>query len=211
MGVVAATATVLVAGTAVPAAAEPASGTVRTSGGTLTVRAAANTSATALGTVANGATITIDCQTTGTQVSGTLGTTNLWDYVPALGGYVSDAYVDTGSDGRVAPDCGVGTGSGQCTPGACAGEAQFRSTDARMTVRDKVGDGHSAVVQYWPQGGAGPFQVWNAGGSGTTVNQVLNLPAGSWVFYQVCLGEYGPRTIVAGSCNAGFTDYVVGG
>jgi hypothetical protein len=30
-------------------------------------------------------------------------TTTLWDKIGA--GYVSDAYVSTGSDGRVAPDC----------------------------------------------------------------------------------------------------------
>lgn len=208
---VATTATALLAAVAAPAAAAPVTGTVRTGGGTLNVRAAASTSATVVRAVADGTAVAIDCQTTGTNVAGELGTTTLWDYVPALGGYISDAYVDTGSDQQVAPTCGVGTGSGQCSPGACAGEALFRSTDARMTVRDRVGDGHSAVVQYWPQGGAGPLQVWNPNGNGTTVNQVLNLPPGSWVFYQVCLGEHGPKTIVAGSCSAGFTDYVAGG
>ena len=60
----------------------------------------------AVGSVADGASITIDCQTYGDTVTGTYGTTNIWDHVPAKGGYVSDAYVYTGSDTLVAPLCG---------------------------------------------------------------------------------------------------------
>lgn len=78
-------------------------GTVNTSGPSLTVRSAPSTGATAVGSVADGAKVTITCQKHGTSVTGTYGTTTLWDYIGT--GYVSDAYVNTGSDGQVAPTC----------------------------------------------------------------------------------------------------------
>lgn len=52
----------------------------------------------------NGAKVLIVCQTRGSKVSGTYGTTTLWNKLKN-GGYVSDAYVYTGRDGRVAPNC----------------------------------------------------------------------------------------------------------
>ncbi|MEZ4307126.1 MAG: peptidoglycan DD-metalloendopeptidase family protein [Polyangiaceae bacterium] len=79
------------------------SGTVNTSGIDLTVRSAPSTSAAKVGSVADGQKITISCQVNGTKVTGTYGTTTLWDYIGY--GYVSDAYVLTGSDGQVAPTC----------------------------------------------------------------------------------------------------------
>lgn len=51
----------------------------------------------------NGATVRIMCQTRGSKVSGTYGTTTLWNELKG-GGYVSDGYINTGSDGSVAPN-----------------------------------------------------------------------------------------------------------
>ena len=76
---------------------------INTSGAPLTIRAGASTATAALGSIADGATVTIKCQQVGQAVSGTYGTSKLWDKIGA--GYVADAYVSTGSDGRVAPDC----------------------------------------------------------------------------------------------------------
>jgi hypothetical protein len=60
--------------------------------------------------LAEGTAVGIDCQTTGTTVNGT----NIWDYVPGHGGYVTDAYVLTGYDGFIpgVPQCGGGGGGG---------------------------------------------------------------------------------------------------
>ncbi|MFD5493140.1 hypothetical protein ACFWH4_09460 [Streptomyces sp. NPDC127091] len=52
-----------------------------------------------------GASVAIYCQTPGETVTGTYGTSNIWDNI-ANGEYVSDAYVKTGSDGYVASRCG---------------------------------------------------------------------------------------------------------
>jgi hypothetical protein len=79
------------------------SGRVNTAGAPLTIRKSASTSSAAVGSVSDGAYITITCQKRGQSVNGTYGTTTLWDKTGA--GYVSDAYVSTGSDGQVAPTC----------------------------------------------------------------------------------------------------------
>lgn len=52
-----------------------------------------------------GATVPVNCQMPGETVTGTYGTSNLWDNI-ANGQFVADAYVQTGSDGYVAPRCG---------------------------------------------------------------------------------------------------------
>lgn len=78
-------------------------GRVNTAGAPLNIRAGASTSTAAVGSVNDGAYVTIKCQKRGQSVSGTYGTSTLWDKIGS--GYVSDAYVSTGSDGQVAPTC----------------------------------------------------------------------------------------------------------
>lgn len=78
-------------------------GRVNTRGVPLTVRSGPGTGHQAVGTVADGATVRISCQVRGAAVTGTYGTSTLWDRIGS--GYVSDAYVSTGSDGQVAPTC----------------------------------------------------------------------------------------------------------
>lgn len=79
-------------------------GRVNTAGAPLTVRAGASTSSAAVGSVADGATVHISCQKRGQSVSGTYGTSTLWDKI-GDGRYIADAYVSTGSDGQIAPTC----------------------------------------------------------------------------------------------------------
>ena len=79
------------------------SGRVNTSGIALHVRSAPSLSATIVDTVADGSYVTIHCQKRGGSVTGTYGTSTLWDKIST--GFVSDAYVATGSDGQIAPTC----------------------------------------------------------------------------------------------------------
>jgi hypothetical protein len=90
---------------------------------------------------------------------------------------------------------------------SCAAKASFVSLGEHLKVTDAAADGHSAVARYWLQGGTGPFLVWNSGGNGTTVDQNLELAEGTWIFYQVCVGEFGTRDVWTSTCNAGVTDY----
>lgn len=76
---------------------------VNTRGISLNVRAGPGTGYAVVGSVADGATVRISCQARGTSVSGTYGTSTLWDRIGV--GYIADAYVYTGSDGQVAPTC----------------------------------------------------------------------------------------------------------
>jgi hypothetical protein len=75
-------------------------GTVNTAGTPLTVRSGPGTSYSSVGTVADGAGVTIYCQTNGTSVTGTYGTSTIWDRI-GTGRFVSDAYVYTGYDGFI--------------------------------------------------------------------------------------------------------------
>lgn len=77
-----------------------ATGTVNTSGTPLTVRSGPGTGYSAVGTVADGTRVTIQCQTTGTTVTGTYGTSNIWDRIGS-GRFISDAYTHTGYDGFI--------------------------------------------------------------------------------------------------------------
>jgi hypothetical protein len=79
-------------------------GRVDTAGAPLTVRAGASTNTAAVGTVEDGATVRISCQKRGESVSGTFGTSTLWDQI-GTGRFIADAFVSTGSDGQVAPTC----------------------------------------------------------------------------------------------------------
>ena len=73
-------------------------------GFTLTVRRAPRSGARKVRELRDGANVRIVCQTQGEQVTGTFGTTRLWNKL-ARGGFVSDAFIYTGKDGRVAPAC----------------------------------------------------------------------------------------------------------
>lgn len=75
-------------------------GTVNTAGSALTVRSGPGTGYSAVGTVADGATVTISCQATGTSVTGTYGTSAIWDRIGS-GRFVSDTYVHTGHSGLI--------------------------------------------------------------------------------------------------------------
>jgi uncharacterized protein YraI len=70
----------------------------------LNVRSGPGTSYGIVRVLPEGAKILIYCQTPGTSVTGPYGTSNIWDNIDD-GQYVSDAYVDTGSDGYVRPRC----------------------------------------------------------------------------------------------------------
>lgn len=86
-----------------PAPPTAHTGTVNTDGTALNVRAAASATASVVGSVADGTVVTIKCQKAGDSVTGTYGTSNVWDDIGT--GYVADVYVYTGSDGAVAPTC----------------------------------------------------------------------------------------------------------
>ena len=79
-------------------------GVVSTAGDPMNVRASASTTAAVKGLAANYAKVNIECYVEGDTVTGKFGTSNIWDRI-GPGHYVSDTYLQTGSDKPVAPHC----------------------------------------------------------------------------------------------------------
>jgi hypothetical protein len=71
--------------------------------GMLAIRTSTSVTSASIGSVADGAIVAITCQKLGESVTGTFGTSALWDKIGS--GYVPDAFVATGSDQQVAPLC----------------------------------------------------------------------------------------------------------
>ncbi|KAF9437479.1 hypothetical protein BGZ76_000559 [Entomortierella beljakovae] len=114
-------------------------GTINTGagGGPLNIRSGPGTTYSITGSVNNGATVAVDCYTTGTTVTGTLGTTSIWDHIP--GGYVSDAYVDTNNK-LPAPCSGGGGGGGTGNlPGLTTKQSGYARTIANQAHNYGVG------------------------------------------------------------------------
>ncbi|MCZ0987695.1 peptidase [Streptomyces diastatochromogenes] len=95
----------MVMGAASVATAAP---TVRTypvaPGVRINVRSGPGTNYNIIRVLIEGTRVPIFCQTPGTTVTGPYGTSNIWDNINN-GEFVSDAYVQTGSDGYVASRC----------------------------------------------------------------------------------------------------------
>lgn len=73
----------------------------------LNLRTSPNSGAAVLGCIPYNTTITIACTENGSSMTGPYGTTTIWDKTTWSGktGYVTDAYVYTGSNGAVAGKC----------------------------------------------------------------------------------------------------------
>ncbi|MGW3914020.1 peptidase [Streptomyces sp. NPDC005070] len=73
-------------------------------GHNVNVRSGPGTHFSIVRTLPAGSRVPIYCQCPGESVAGPYGTSNIWDNI-SNGQFVSDAYVQTGSDGYVAPKC----------------------------------------------------------------------------------------------------------
>jgi LasA protease len=74
-------------------------------GGWVNVRSGPSTSNPVVGTLAHGTVVTLQCYVTGQQMTGPWNNTSTaWDRLPS-GGYVADAWLDTGSPNPIVPPC----------------------------------------------------------------------------------------------------------
>lgn len=87
--------------------AGPPNGLVATSGPALAVRVGPAPDYRRMGTVAAGTSVVISCRTHGAAMAGRYGKTDAWDYVPALGGFVSAGFVFSSAAANLA-DCSTG-------------------------------------------------------------------------------------------------------
>jgi uncharacterized protein YraI len=168
-GVVGIAAAIVLVG-ATPALA--ATGTVHTDSGiALTVRATPSTGGSPVGTVADGTAVTISCQINGSTVDGKYGTSDIWDKVGD--GYISDAYVYTGSDGRVAPDCAGSTLT--CTTAGTGDSKTCAQAVAYAKTRVHTNDLDS--YEGWCDRINAQNYGWSASGSETAYIHWTQIPA----------------------------------
>lgn len=159
-------------GIAQPALA--ATGTVQASGGLL-IRSGPGTGYSSIGSLANGSTITITCQTAGSTVNGNWGPTNVWDRLPS-GGYVSDGFVYTGSNGRVAPECN----NSRAENAIAWFQARIGSTAYEGWCEMAVENAYGRTGIY-----ASAMAGWNDAVARGTAHRDLNAPRGALVFWNI--------------------------
>lgn len=116
-----------------------ATGTVNSLGTPLNKRSGPGTSYPVVGSVADGTVVTINCQAHGTPETGPFGETDLWDCL-SDGTYVSDAFVNTGTNAMVAPLCGG-------TPGGSGGAIQQRLDQFVSDWDGKVCNNYDSVPE----------------------------------------------------------------
>ncbi|WP_207892723.1 peptidoglycan DD-metalloendopeptidase family protein, partial [Micromonospora sp. MW-13] len=75
------------------------------SGLPLNIRNAPALSGAVIGSVPNGSVVTITCHVRGDAVQGFAGVTNIWNRLSS-GGWLTDGFLETGSNGPVVPLCG---------------------------------------------------------------------------------------------------------
>ncbi len=164
---------VALTGVALAAPADAATGTVHTtSGQALTIRSSASTNGSVVGSLADGASFSFDCQTHGSTVTGRYGTSDVWDHVTGKG-YVSDTYVYTGSDGLVAPLCGSGgtscSTSGTGDPHTCAQAVAW----ANAHIHSGSQSGYYGMCDHLVALAYG----WSASGSATAYTHWTQIPS----------------------------------
>ncbi|KAF9114756.1 hypothetical protein BGW39_003262, partial [Mortierella sp. 14UC] len=163
-----------------------ATGTVRTVGNPLNAHSGSSTSFPVVSSIKNGASVNIDCTTTGITITGKFGTSNIWDHVP--GGYVTDTYVYTGTGRAAAFPCG---GSRKPSTSGC----QY------IGICDKIiacvyGRGYSGFPSASVHWQSTPTRYKHVGDR--------NAPAGALVFFQGGKDDY--IAISTGGLNLISTD-----
>jgi hypothetical protein len=93
--------------TSLPNTSTTTAGPYPVSGVNVAVRSQPSTDSSQVGTLNDGDTVTIVCTTIGTPVPErtSTATDDLWDMIQSPPGYVSDVFLDTGSNDSVAPSC----------------------------------------------------------------------------------------------------------
>lgn len=144
-------ATGLIAGLSVTLAAVPAqaaeaqavSATVANTGGQLLfARSAPNTGGSIVHELSPGESVDVECQVESQDINGN----NVWNYLPAIDGYASDFYLDTGQDGR------------HSELPLCEGEEQPPADDMREQI-SSIAQGEVGVTDK-SKYGAPPDHAW---------------------------------------------------
>ena len=169
--------------------ASAATGTVVTDSGTgVTIRSGNATSFGSVGTQPDGA-VTIDCQIYGEPVTGKFGRSLIWDHIPGKG-FITDAYVNTGSSGLVAPLCT----SNPRADKAIAWYAARSGSTAFQGYCEMAAENSYGKTAIW----ASAMADWNdAVARGAAHRGDLNPPKGALVFWDLA-APYGHVGVAKG-------------
>lgn len=169
--------------------ASAATGTVVTDSGTgVTIRSGNATSFGSVGTQPDGA-VTIDCQIYGEPVTGKFGRSLIWDHIPGKG-FITDAYVNTGSSGLVAPLCT----SNPRADKAIAWYAARSGSTAFQGYCEMAAESSYGKTAIW----ASAMADWNdAVARGAAHRGDLNPPKGALVFWDLA-APYGHVGVAKG-------------
>jgi hypothetical protein len=157
---------------------------VHTGGGSLNERSAPYTWSTIDGSVGDGGSVDVVCQTYGTSVTGYYGTSNIWDQL-SNGRFVSDAYVYTGSGGMVMGQCPYVANPPRSNPRsvdeAISWEFSYRGSTAYEGWCDKF----QAMAFGWSYSGeTSAYAHWLHLQSLGLTHTTGTPPRGALVFYQ---------------------------
>jgi len=147
--------------------------------------------------------VTIDCQAYGSSVTGKEGTTTIWDHVPGKG-YITDAYVYTGSSGMIAPLCGGANSTceaaGISNPNTCAVALAWAKSHITTVYHSDYYDrcDHVAGLEYGysASGFVSAIAHWNAIPAKYKHVGDRDPPPAGLTFYNI--GEYGHVCISTG-------------
>jgi len=186
VAIVAATATAMILG--ISGTASAATGTINTAGSALTVRASPGTGYDAWSSVNDGATVNILCQTEGSQVTGTYGTTTIWDML-SNGGFVSDAYVNTGADGYVEHRCAYTANPPRANPRGVNAAISWAFANLGTTAYENLCLRFTALAYGWGYSGWSTAEI---GGDWITSHGYMRTsgipPRGAIVWYHNSAG-----------------------
>ncbi|WEO77493.1 peptidoglycan DD-metalloendopeptidase family protein [Cryobacterium sp. SO2] len=100
------------------------------------VRANTNTTSTILRTIKFGAAVGLNCYQSGGAVKGPYGTSTIWYSIDG-GGWVTDAYLETGSNNPVTPKCGVAQTTTFALPFPAGSRYKVTTTPGTASHADK--------------------------------------------------------------------------
>ncbi|WP_410784738.1 CHAP domain-containing protein [Kribbella sp. C-35] len=169
--------------------ASAATGTVDTDSNTGVAIRSGN--ATSFGTVGNqpDGPVEIDCQIYGEPVTGKFGRSLIWDHIPGKG-FITDAYVNTGSSGLVAPLCT----SNPRADKAIAWYAARSGSTAYQEYCEMAAENSYGKTGIW----ASAMADWNdAVARGVAHRGDLNPPKGALVFWNLA-APYGHVGVAKG-------------
>jgi hypothetical protein len=196
--------------------ANAAAGQIDTAGTALTERASPNTSSDDWTTKADGESVTILCQTEGESVTGTYGTSTVWDML-SNGGFVADAYVNTGSDGYVEHTCTYSASPPRANPRGSNAAISSAFSHLGSTGYEDLCLRFTALSYGWSASGWNTAEV---GGDWITSNGYMHTtgipPRGALVWYHNSAGSghvvisLGEGKIIGTSVNGavGVADYL---